>query len=273
MCRLFGFKSSIPSQVHRSLLRAENALAIQSEEHPDGWGVAYYIGGIPHLVRNAEQAVDDRLFQKVSGIVSSQVVLAHLRKATVGDINLLNCHPFQYGPWVFAHNGEIANYSEFSEELISRVAPRLRRFLMGSTDSELCFYLFLSHLHERTEITNSSVKMADAQAALQATVREIREIADTPDNASLLSFVVTNGNLILACHGGKELLYSTHKNRCSERDTCPAFSAECENPTDGSINHVLISSEVLSEEDIWVELEADHGIGVDHRMKVHQFAL
>jgi glutamine amidotransferase len=107
MCRLFGFKSSISSQVHRSLLRADNALAVQSEDHPDGWGVAYYIENIPHLIKNSKIALEDNLFERVSGIVSSKVVLAHIRKASVGDINMLNCHPFQYGPWTFAHNGEI----------------------------------------------------------------------------------------------------------------------------------------------------------------------
>ena len=45
MCRLFGFRSVIPSQMHRSLIAADNALGRQSERHPDGWGVAYYVDG------------------------------------------------------------------------------------------------------------------------------------------------------------------------------------------------------------------------------------
>ena len=81
MCRLFGFRSVIPSQVHRSLLSAENALVWQSERHPDGWGVAYFVGGIPHLIKSAETAIQDSLFRRVSGIVSSHTVVAHLRKA------------------------------------------------------------------------------------------------------------------------------------------------------------------------------------------------
>jgi hypothetical protein len=38
MCRIFGFRSVIQSQVHRSLVSADNALMIQGERHPDGWG-------------------------------------------------------------------------------------------------------------------------------------------------------------------------------------------------------------------------------------------
>ena len=70
MCRLFGFRSVIPSQVHRSLLDADNALGIQSNEHPDGWGVAYYVEGAPHVARSPVTALGDQLFHRVSGVVS-----------------------------------------------------------------------------------------------------------------------------------------------------------------------------------------------------------
>ena len=85
MCRLFGFRSVIPSRVHRSLLAAENALGVQSNDHPDGWGVAFYVDGAPHVTRSPLTALGDSLFHRLSGVVSSQTVLAHVRKATQGD--------------------------------------------------------------------------------------------------------------------------------------------------------------------------------------------
>ncbi len=60
MCRLFGFRSVIQSQVHRSLLDADNALAAQSSQHPDGWGVAFYVDGSPHVTRSSETALSER---------------------------------------------------------------------------------------------------------------------------------------------------------------------------------------------------------------------
>ena len=77
MCRLFGFRSIIPSHVHRSLVAADNALGAQSEAHPDGWGVAYYVDGAPHVTRMPATALDDHLFQQLSGVVSSETLLAH----------------------------------------------------------------------------------------------------------------------------------------------------------------------------------------------------
>ena len=64
MCRLFGFRSVIHSQVHQSLVRADNALMLQSSSHPDGWGVAWYLEGVPHVLRSLNRAIDCKLFKK-----------------------------------------------------------------------------------------------------------------------------------------------------------------------------------------------------------------
>src|ERR1051325_690286 len=146
MCRLFGFRSVIPSKVHRSLLAAENALGLQSNLHPDGWGVAFYVDGSPHVTRSPSTALGDALFHRLSGVVSSETVLAHVRKATQGAKTVLNCHPFQYGRWVFAHHGAIPELERFRAAVRAEVAPPLRRFILGETDSELVFFVFLSRL-------------------------------------------------------------------------------------------------------------------------------
>lgn len=271
MCRLFGFKSSISSQVHRSLLRAENALAVQSEDHPDGWGVVYYMEKIPHLIRNTKTAIEDHLFEKVSGIVSSKTVLAHIRKASVGDINILNCHPFQYGPWTFAHNGEIRPWDDVSEALMAHVAPKFKRFILGSTDSEVCFYIFLSHLQQIAEVGHWAVHYDEVITALQETVETLRNTTQHFKEPALLTFLLTNGSIMLGCHGGKELVYSTYKHACEERSSCPYFSPECEHTTDKAINHMLVSSEPISKEDVWQPLELGEGFCLDMQMRLHRF--
>src|SRR5690606_5507539 len=152
VCRLFGFRSVIPSQVHRSLVAADNALGKQSERHPDGWGVAYYVDGAPHVTRSAAGALDDALFRRVSGSGRSETVVAHVRKATQGNLTVLNSHPFQYGRWVMAHNGDIPRFAAVREALEQAIAPRLRRFILGDTDSERIFFLFLSELAKYGEL-------------------------------------------------------------------------------------------------------------------------
>jgi glutamine amidotransferase len=274
MCRMFGFRSVLDSHVHRSLLSADNALAVQSNAHPDGWGVAYYVSGAPHIIKSAGTAVTDQLFRRVGGIVTSQTVLAHIRRATQGDIHTLNCHPFQFGRWVMAHNGDIPGFPEVREALLARVAPKLRCFLLGDTDSELIFHLFLSHLSERFELSRRGAPVEAVVEALRKTIDDVREVSDRRElhAPALLTLLVTDGELMVGHQGGKDLHYSTHKTRCSERATCSFFSAECEGPSHtGYVQHLLISSEPLQGENVWQALGPSEIVAVDHFMRLHRF--
>ena len=275
MCRLFGFRSVIQSAVHRSLVDADNALAVQSNEHRDGWGVAWYLAGSPHLIKGVSPAVEDKIFNRVSGVVASETVLAHLRLATAGDVNILNSHPFQFGRWVFAHNGKIIDFDRHRAMLRAAVAPTLERFILGDTDSEILFYLFLSELRRRVDLHRKGVPIADIAASLQAVVRLVRERCDVgAAEPSLLTFVVTDGHTMVGLRQGKPLLFSTYKRRCADRDDCPFLSAACEAPTeDGHVNHLIISSEPLHGENTWIELADGEVVGVDWRMVLHRGTL
>lgn len=279
MCRLFGFRSVIQSQVHESLVRADNALELQSNNHPDGWGVAYFVGGAPHIIKSEKTAVDDAIFKKISGIVSSQTVLAHIRNATLGQVNILNTHPFQFGNWVFAHNGNIKGFADKKEEIMSRILPHLRRFILGNTDSEVVFYFILSHLSGKVNLydkdCNIDILAESVKESVQALVKIIgpySEIDDAGNTETYLTFILTNGQTMLAHHGGKNLFYSTYKNRCGDRDTCPSFAPECEAPTEtGYVNHLIFSSEPLSGDNIWHPLSPGEIIGVDNDMKLRRY--
>ncbi len=270
MCRLFGFRSVIPSQVHRSLLAADNALGVQSNEHPDGWGVAFYVDGAPHITRSPEFALGDQLFHRLSGVVSSETVLAHVRKATQGNKTVLNCHPFQYGRWIFAHNGDVPEFEAKREALIAEVAPRLRRFVLGDTDSEVIFFIFLSQLSGFGSLSRRH-NIEDVETALSTTVKKVRGVCDTDgdEKRSLLTMIATDGDTLAAVQGGKELFWSSYKTRCADRDACPSLSPECEAPSKtGFVNHLILSSEPLQGENIWLPLEEGDIIGVDWRMQV-----
>jgi glutamine amidotransferase len=271
MCRLFGFRSVIPSKVHRSLLAAENALGVQSNFHPDGWGVAFYVDGTPHLTRSPLTALGDSLFHMLSGVAASQTVLAHVRKATQGPKTVFNCHPFQYGRWVFAHNGDIPTFGARRDELVAAIAPELARFILGETDSEIVFYLFLTKL-SRSAPLGSRFELEQVMNALRSAVEVVREVCDRGDAApALLTLLVTDGELLAATQGGRELYWSSHKNRCADRDRCPSLSASCEAPsTDGNVNHFIVSSEPLSGENVWQPFAAGEIIGVDRQMQLHR---
>ncbi|WP_372365029.1 class II glutamine amidotransferase [Candidatus Uabimicrobium sp. HlEnr_7] len=276
MCRIFSFRSVIKSQVHKSLVGTENALSIQSNYHSDGWGVAYYVQGVPHIIKSIEAAVHDSIFQKISGVVSSETVVAHIRKATLGSKNILNVHPFQFGKWVFVHNGNIENFAQHRRPLLAMVAPELRRFILGQTDSEIMFYFILSHLRQHISLSANNLSIKKVMSIVKQAVKKIIDIVgpccveeDGDSTKTYLTFVLTNGTTMLAHHGGKHLHYTTYKSHCIDRDTCPCFSFECENPSEsGYINHLIFSSEKLAGDNIWLPMQQGQFIGVDQEMKL-----
>jgi len=254
MCRIFGFRSVIQSQVHRSLVSADNALVQQSDRHPDGWGVAYYNAGAPHVIKSVATAMDDHLFQRVSGIVASETVLAHLRTATQGSLSIINTHPFP---------------------------PVLRRFILGDSDSEVLFYLLLGHMARRCELSQAGFPLSDVIESVRETIEEVVELTGAPcfdeDGApteTYLTFALTNGRTMVAHQGGKPLRWTTHKRRCPDREHCPSFGGACEAASEsgGFVKHLVVSSEPLQGDNVWATLDPFEMVGVDWSMKLQRDA-
>ncbi len=276
MCRLFGFRSVITSGIHSSLMHAENALAEQSNKHPDGWGVAYYIANSPHLVKSVKTAIDDSLFQKVSGIVTSQTIVAHLRKATIGQANYINTHPFQHGRWVFAHNGNIKNYEKHREKILKMISPDLRKYILGTTDSEAIFYLLLTYIVKETPIHDGRLNYQLVQRAVSSAMVDLTQVighchaddAGSPTE-NYMTFLISNGDLLTGFQAGKNLYYSTHKQQCPERDECKFFAPCCEEPrSTGPVNHLIFTSEPIQGENLWKPMSNGQLIGVDNSMNI-----
>jgi glutamine amidotransferase len=273
MCRVFGFRSAFPSAVHHSLVRARNALTVQSREHPDGWGIACFEDENPRLVRGTGPAFDDGDFSEAAGMVSSATVVAHVRKASCGPISVQNTHPFVRGRWIFAHNGDIARWAEVSGDVDARIAPRFLQTLEGETDSERCFLLFLTRLEARAggALDRDDIPFDAVAGALLDTAGILRDLADPgAEKPSVLTFVVSNGPLLAAIHSGNTLWYSTHKVRCAEREGCAFYARLCEmSASEGDpIRHLLVASEPLSTENVWNPVPDDGVVGVDAAMRL-----
>ena len=275
MCRIFGFRSVLRSRVHRSLIGADKSLSTLSEFHADGWGVAYYVGDAPHLIKSAQTAMEDTLFHRISGVVTSEAVLAHVRKATHGNLNTLNSHPFQYGRWVFAHNGTVHGFGELRPQMLALVSEELRPFILGDTDSEVLFYALLTDMARRHPLHDSEYPIEAVADAAAVTARNVWALR--PDfhpnqksdgDPTCLTFVVSNGHIMLGHHGGRDIHLSTHKSRCSEREGCAFYGPACEARTTGNVNHFMLSSEPLLGENVWEALHLGQMVGVDRSMRL-----
>ncbi|MGH2958149.1 MAG: class II glutamine amidotransferase [Solirubrobacterales bacterium] len=134
MCRVFGAVSSDPISIRHELVESTNPMIRLSEDHDSGWGVCAYphVGGAaPLSERFANAAHSDRRFDAATEM-RGRIFNAHVRRATLGGLSNENTHPFEFGPYSFAHNGTILGYKHLIRNGMSDP--------LGQTDSE-CFFM------------------------------------------------------------------------------------------------------------------------------------
>src|SRR3954452_1528167 len=137
MCRLFGAAASAAINVRFELLESDNSVLRQSEQHDSGWGCAFYRNGEPFVRRFPEAAHVDAGFAEAT-TAEGELIMVHVRRATVGGLALANTHPFTEGPYSYSHNGTIIK--------AALLEPRARRRPAGDTDSERFFNLLMERL-------------------------------------------------------------------------------------------------------------------------------
>ena len=92
------------------------------------------------------------------------------------------------------------------------------------------------------------------------------EIVDGPPEKTYLTFSLTNGSKMIAYQGGKSLYYSTYKTKCGSSSSCIFYAPFCESPNKGKANHLLISSEPIGNENIWLDLQPKEFVMVDDQL-------
>ncbi|CAN5919305.1 class II glutamine amidotransferase [soil metagenome] len=144
MCQLFALNSNVPSAVTFSFTGL-SARGGHTGEHADGYGLAFHDDKVcRHFIddgRASDSALADFLRHHP---IRARMVLAHIRKATQGTVQLANCHPFvrewRGRHWSFCHNGDLKG---FDPRLTGSYLP------VGDTDSERAFCWMLQELRKR----------------------------------------------------------------------------------------------------------------------------
>ena len=260
MCRLFGFKSAVLSRAHRSLVEAENALSRQAHAHPDGWGIAWFHGGQAWVVKSEQGACDSESFRRASAHLASNTLIAHVRRATVGNLSANNTHPFRWGRWVFAHNGTLFGFDQLRASMLEDMPTALRENIIGSTDTEALFHWLLARLMAAGIDLNTTPEAGQILPVLRAAKLEILARAEVTGCAPpVINFLLTDGHLFVAQRHGRELWMATQKRMCRDAETCTWPDRICllETRPGNRINHLIIASERISDEDRWEEVPED----------------
>lgn len=207
MCRLYGFRATEMTKVECTLVHAQNALIIQSDKdrsgtsHSNGWGLAVYRNQTLHIERQARAAIQDAGFRRAAARAHSDTVLAHVRRATVGNIALENTHPFSHGSWAFVHNGTLPHFAHLRPKLLAAMTPEHRAAIQGETDSEHIFHMILSRMETMPE--------PSLLQTLRASLAQIVAWCLAIDSASLigLNVLLTDGVLLAGSRWGRTLYF------------------------------------------------------------------
>lgn len=182
MCQLLGMNCATPTDITFSFRGFSQRAGITSD-HNDGFGIAFFEEKACRLFVDNQSAVKSPVAELVRNYpIKSRNVIAHIRKATQGNVTLENAHPFMrelWGRhWIFAHNGDL---KDFNPTLTGQFTP------VGDTDSELSFCYLLNVLWQRFGTNEpSTAQIAEILAEISPQIAEF----------GTFNFILSNGKAL-----------------------------------------------------------------------------
>ncbi len=167
MCELLGLTSDKKIRMNELL----ETFFSHSVEHPDGWGLALLDQDPISIEKEPKKAADSSFLKELlaQNIETSQCV-AHIRKASIGEVSLKNTHPFLKHDaagrlWVLAHNGTLFD---------PRVIAPYRHLQEGATDSESVLIYIIDEINKRPDSDREEVRIRVVEDVVRSIV--------SPDN-------------------------------------------------------------------------------------------
>jgi predicted glutamine amidotransferase len=265
MCRFIAYKGK-PLLLADLVIHPSHSLVHQSynsKERPkptngDGFGLGWYAPKIseePCFFTSVTPAWANQNLRRIAAKTVSPCIFAHVRAASAGlGITQLNCHPFQFGRYLWMHNGIVGAFRQIKRNLRRELNDDSYHAILGTTDSENAFGLFLNFLPDLEQRLPAKV-LAETMAKTIARLSELSRAAD-PEAESILNFAVTDGEAIVASR------YSTNSDPatlyyCTGADyECPAGTCHID---DGDSAFTIIASEPLTElREQWSAVPPNH---------------
>ena len=183
MCQLLGLNCATPTDANFSLTGFRQRGG-GTDHHADGWGIAFFEGKGLRLFVDPLSAAESPIADFLQHYpLKSKNIIAHVRKATYGEVSLQNTHPFTrelWGRhWVFAHNGDLHNYAP---HLHSHFRP------VGTSDSEQAFCWLLQEL----------AKSHAALPSIDELTITLRELVPQISQFGTFNFLLSNGEALWA---------------------------------------------------------------------------
>jgi predicted glutamine amidotransferase len=201
MCRFVSY-SGLPLLLADLLYIPSDSLILQSYHarerreplNGDGFGIGWYvpeIGDTPCVVRSITPAWSNSNLRHLSFKTRASRLFAHVRAASPGTaVSEPNTHPFNYGRFMWMHNGAAADFTRIKRQLRDGLKDEFYNMIAGTTDSEHAFALFLNGLSSLDEVSPQEIRKT-----LVWTIGRLNELSIEVGVAapSFYNFAVTNG--------------------------------------------------------------------------------
>lgn len=198
MCQLFAVNSKNPVRINDYLTRFYKNSAM----HPHGWGLARFWGEEYSIEKESLQASKSNyLKEQLSQPITVESALAHIRYATIGNVDYKNSHPYKKRDnssrrWVMIHNGTIFDYPKLA---------KYTKLQKGETDSER----ILLYLVDRI---NASQKNSDRALSFEERFALLDEIIADMSKGNKLNLIIYDGNYMYVHTNYANSLYSLEKD-------------------------------------------------------------
>ncbi|EGS17265.1 amidophosphoribosyltransferase-like protein [Thermochaetoides thermophila DSM 1495] len=292
MCRFLVYKGTDEILLSKLVLDPAHSILKQSfdsrlrldtrrgQNNADGFGIGFYTdpkhGLAPCLFTSTTPAWNCQNLHRLASKTASRLIFAHVRATTEGTLSEDNCHPFCHGTLMWMHNGGIGGWKQIKRRLGERLADKWYLNVVGGTDSEWAFALFLDTLermgHDPSSQPANGFGPTVLRKAMLRTIAIINELidnipesvihAENVDTRSLLNFAVTDGHSVICTRyvssstDEAASLYYSSGTLWETRSPTPGQQADYQmSRSDKGADVVLVASEPLTfERENWVNV-------------------
>jgi glutamine amidotransferase len=192
----------------------------------DGFGLGWYMAHDKETEQFEEEDLRPCVFTEVGPAwhnrnlhrlcqkICSPIIFAHVRAAGPGmGVCHCACHPFEWGRYLFMHNGQVACFGKVRRRLMDSLSDAAYDFCIANSasDSALSFALFIDQLED----PYTPISPQQLQKFLTVVITTLTRALDEAGvvDTSLLNFVVTDGRAMVAT-----------RYACNKHPTCTAAS-------------------------------------------------
>jgi glutamine amidotransferase len=198
MCRFAVYRGQ-PITLKKLIFDSPHNFIVQSRQpkemvitpiNGDGYGVGWYnldVHSEPAILKSDKPFWNDSNVVRIADKITASNIFMHIRAASPGlPVHEANSHPFYWKNEMFMHNGLI---SDFRKGMMRGMRQLMTDFfysnLLGTTDSEHIFALYLTIRHENPKFT--------MREAFLETIDRLNFLAKKHESDLILNMSITDG--------------------------------------------------------------------------------